>query len=102
MVLPVDDAGLEVRPATREEMLYLSADPERVREPITIERLAEAPLILADARWRDVDPTRRVLRERAQQAGVVGRAADRGGVPHRGARPRRARPRRHGRHGARC
>jgi LysR family cyn operon transcriptional activator len=52
-------------------MLYLSADPERTREPVTIERLAESRLILADARWRDVDPARRILRERAQQAGVT-------------------------------
>jgi hypothetical protein len=71
IVLPVEDAGLDVRVATREGMLYLSADPERVRQPITIEQLARAPLILADARWRQVDPTRRVLRERAQQAGVT-------------------------------
>jgi DNA-binding transcriptional LysR family regulator len=71
IVLPVEDAGLDVRVATRESMLYLSADPERVKAPITIEQLAEAPLILADARWRLVDPTRRVLRERAQQAGVT-------------------------------
>ena len=71
IVLPVDDAGLDVRVATREGMLYLSADPRRVAAPITIEQLADAPLILADARWRQVDPTRRVLRERAQQAGVT-------------------------------
>ena len=48
----------------------MSADPERLREPMTIERLAEAPLILYDARWAAQDPTRRVLRERAQRAGV--------------------------------
>ncbi|HWK27602.1 MAG TPA: LysR substrate-binding domain-containing protein [Solirubrobacter sp.] len=71
IVLPVDDAGLDVRTATSEAVLYLSADETRVREPITIERLADARLILADARWRDVDPTRRVLRERAQRAGVI-------------------------------
>ena len=70
VVLPVDDRGLEVRPAMREELLYVSADPERVREPMTIERLADAPLILYDARWGVDDPTRRQLRERAQQAGV--------------------------------
>ena len=71
IVLPVEDSGLDVRVSTREAMLYLSADPDRVKEPITIQRLAQAPLILADARWRDVDPTRRVLRERAQQAGLT-------------------------------
>jgi DNA-binding transcriptional LysR family regulator len=70
VVLPVDDRGLEVRPAMREELLYVSADAERVLRPITIERLADAPLILYDARWGVDDPTRRQLRERAQQAGV--------------------------------
>src|SRR5918992_2502395 len=49
--LPVDDRGLDVRPAMREEILYVSAQPRRVRERMTIERLASAPLILYDARW---------------------------------------------------
>src|ERR687893_1784891 len=70
VVLPVDDRGLDVRPAMREEILYVSADPERAREPKTIEQLAAAPLILFDARWGSDDPTRRQLRERAQKAGV--------------------------------
>ena len=70
VVLPVDDRGLDVRPAMQEELLYLSAEPRRVREPMTIEKLAEAPLILYDARWGADDPMRRQLRERAQRAGV--------------------------------
>jgi DNA-binding transcriptional LysR family regulator len=70
VVLPVDDRGLDVRPAMREEILYVSSDPERAREPKTIEELAAAPLILFDARWGSDDPTRRQLRERAQRAGV--------------------------------
>jgi DNA-binding transcriptional LysR family regulator len=37
---------------------------------MTIEKLAEAPLILYDARWGADDPMRRQLRERAQRAGV--------------------------------
>jgi DNA-binding transcriptional LysR family regulator len=32
--------------------------------------LADAPLILYDARWANEDPIRRQLRERAQEAGV--------------------------------
>src|SRR5919204_2727791 len=51
VALPIDDRGLDVRPAMREELLYVSADPARLREPMTAERLAEAPLILSDARW---------------------------------------------------
>jgi DNA-binding transcriptional LysR family regulator len=70
VVLPIDDRGLDVRPAMREELLYVSADPEGVSEPMTIERLAGAPLILYDARWGADDPMRRQLRERAQRAGV--------------------------------
>jgi len=70
VVLPVDDRGLDVRPAMREEILYVTADAERAAEPMTIERLAAAPLILYDARWGADDPMRRQLRERAQQAGV--------------------------------
>src|SRR6476619_7801044 len=71
IVLPIDDRGLDVRPAVDEELLYLSKDPERVKEPMTIERLAEAPLILYDARFGSEDPTRRQLAERAQRAGVT-------------------------------
>jgi DNA-binding transcriptional LysR family regulator len=70
VALPIDDRGLDVRPAMREELLYVSAEEKRTREPMTIERLAEAPLILYDARWAAEDPTRRQLRERAQRAGV--------------------------------
>src|SRR5215210_6516241 len=71
IVLPIDDRGLDVDPAIHDELLYLSADPERVREPMTIERLAEAPLILYDARFGWNDPTRRQLADRAQRAGVT-------------------------------
>lgn len=71
IVLPIDDSGLEVRRAMEDEILYMSADPERVRTPMTIERLAEAPLILYDARFGWSDPTRRQLAERAQRAGVT-------------------------------
>jgi DNA-binding transcriptional LysR family regulator len=70
VALPIDDRGLDVRPAMREEVLYVSADAQRLLEPMTIERLAAAPLILFDARFGADDPMRRQLRERAQQAGV--------------------------------
>jgi DNA-binding transcriptional LysR family regulator len=70
VALPIDDRGLDVTPAMREELHYVSATESRTREPMTIERLATAPLILYDARWGADDPTRRQLRERAQEAGV--------------------------------
>jgi DNA-binding transcriptional LysR family regulator len=71
VAIPVDDRGLDVRPAFEEELLYVSAEPERLRAPLTIERLAAAPLILYDARWAAQDPIRRQLRELAQRAGAT-------------------------------
>jgi DNA-binding transcriptional LysR family regulator len=70
ITLPVDDRGLDVRPSIREEILYVSVDPARTETPVTIERLAAAPLILYDARWGAQDPMRRQLADRAQRAGV--------------------------------
>ena len=71
VVLPVDDRGLEIRPAMRDEILYVSADAGRVRHAMTVARLATAPLILSEASWGTEDPTRRQLRELAQRAGVT-------------------------------
>jgi DNA-binding transcriptional LysR family regulator len=70
IALPIDDRGLEVRPSIREENHYVSASPQRLAKPKTIEEIAAAPLILYDARWGAVDPMRRQLDERAQRAGV--------------------------------
>jgi DNA-binding transcriptional LysR family regulator len=70
VVLPIDDRGLVVRPAMRDEILYVSTDPARLKRPMTIARLAAAPLILSEASWGVQDPTRRQLSELAQRAGV--------------------------------
>jgi DNA-binding transcriptional LysR family regulator len=70
IVLPIDDAGLDVRPAIDDELVWVSADAERIARPVAIESLADVPLILYDARWGWEDPTRRALFERAQRAGV--------------------------------
>ncbi|MER5430411.1 LysR family transcriptional regulator [Streptomyces sp. NPDC002588] len=71
VALPVDDRGLDVSGVVWTcEVVYLSADPSRVTEPPTAQRLAEAPLILPEARWGNIDPTRRQLLGRVQRAGV--------------------------------
>ncbi len=70
IVLPIDDRNLDVRPAIRDELHFLSADERKKCEPMTIERLAETRLVLYDARFGWDDPTRRQLLERAQRAGV--------------------------------
>jgi DNA-binding transcriptional LysR family regulator len=71
IALPIDDTGLEVRPIMQDEIVYTSADPERVRKPVTIKELAAAPLILTDTSFGLEDPTRRQLFELAQRAGVT-------------------------------
>jgi DNA-binding transcriptional LysR family regulator len=70
IALPIDDRGLAVEPIMRDEIVYASVEPSRLRRPMTIEALAEAPLILADASWGNEDPTRRQLAELAQRVGV--------------------------------
>ena len=70
VLLPIDDDKLDVRPIVRDEVLYVSAYPQRTRQPATIERLAETPLVFYDAESADNDPIRRQLAERAQALGV--------------------------------
>ena len=72
VALPIDDDGLEVGgPVAQFEVVHASSDPGRIEGAVTIERLAEATLVLPEARWGDADPTRRQLSERAQRAGVT-------------------------------
>jgi DNA-binding transcriptional LysR family regulator len=70
VLLPIDDDRLDARPIVRDEVLYVSASPERTRQPATIERLATTPLVFYDAESADKDPIRRQLAERAQALGV--------------------------------
>ncbi len=70
VALPIDDEGLEVGAAIAEfEVVYAGAG--RLAGAVTIEQLAEAVLVLPEARWGDEDPTRRQLAGRAQRAGVT-------------------------------
>ena len=71
VALPVDDEGLDVRPGDRGRAVLRQRRPgASSRRPMTIERLAQMPLILADASYGREDPTRRILAEHAQRAGV--------------------------------
>lgn len=71
VALPIDDAGLDVRPIMRDEIVYVSAIAARVRKPVTIVDIAAAPLILTDTSYGLEDPTRRQLAELAQREGVA-------------------------------
>jgi DNA-binding transcriptional LysR family regulator len=71
VALPIDDRGLDVEPIMRDEIVYASIEPARLRRPMTVAALAQAPLILSDASWGTDDPTRRQLAQLAQRAGVT-------------------------------
>ncbi|GAA4343695.1 DNA-binding transcriptional LysR family regulator [Actinomadura luteofluorescens] len=71
VVLPVDDESLAVTSIMRDEVRYVSADPRRTRGPVPLERLARGRLILYDAAWAGVDPTRRQLATRMQARGLT-------------------------------
>lgn len=72
VALPVDDRGLDVGTTVwTSEAVYVSASPERVAVPVTIEQLSTAALILPEAQWGNDDPTRRQLTDRAQRAGLT-------------------------------
>ncbi|KMS87646.1 LysR family transcriptional regulator, partial [Streptomyces regensis] len=61
VVLPIDGEGLDVTPLLRDEVVYVSADPQRTTQPVTMADLAAAKLILYDAHYGWRDPTRRQL-----------------------------------------
>jgi len=72
VVLPLDVPNLAIgEPLWSTQIGYISADPAHVQAPKTIAEVAGLPLILSEARWHTGDPTRRLVAERAQQAGVV-------------------------------
>jgi DNA-binding transcriptional LysR family regulator len=71
VALPIDDEGLDVRPIVRDELLFVTADPDLLGEPMTIDVLAGLPLVLYDASFGGQDPQRRQLAELAQRIGTT-------------------------------
>jgi DNA-binding transcriptional LysR family regulator len=69
VALPVNDAGLDVRPLVSAEVFYVSANAAHTRRPVRIETLADRDLILYEAYVGVKDPTRQQLWARAQAAG---------------------------------
>jgi DNA-binding transcriptional LysR family regulator len=66
---PQATEGLEVIPVARDELVYLSADPDRLSTPVTARRLAEAQLVMPETTWRATDSTRQILRRMLHEAG---------------------------------
>jgi DNA-binding transcriptional LysR family regulator len=68
---PVDPQGLEVRQICKDEVVLVSADPDRLARPATIQEIAARALILYDAQYAHRDITRRQLEEQAQRHDVT-------------------------------
>lgn len=69
VALPIADERLQVIPIMRDELVYVSAVPERLLRPVTASVLARAPLVLAEASWGNDDSTRRQLALAVQAVG---------------------------------
>jgi DNA-binding transcriptional LysR family regulator len=61
--------GLTLTPVAREELVYVSADPDRVAAPVTPHRLAQASLVMSETTYRAVDSTRATLRQMLHETG---------------------------------
>lgn len=69
VTLPIEDDHLDVLPLARDEVVYISANPERTQTPPDIDAICEAPLILYDAHYAQTDPARKQLSSRARLRG---------------------------------
>src|SRR4051794_16508064 len=70
-VTQVSSEGLDVTPVARDELVYISADPDRLRTPVTADRLARASLVMPETTWRATDSTRVVLRQMIHETGYT-------------------------------
>ncbi|MFF5211179.1 LysR family transcriptional regulator [Streptosporangium sp. NPDC000396] len=68
---PLEGDDMSVSMVMRDELVYVSAEPDRLREPVTPAALAAAPLVLPDVSWREEDSTRRQLAHSVEAAGHV-------------------------------
>ncbi len=65
----ISSEGMEVTPVARDELVYVSAHPDRLAAPVTPARLDRADLVMPETTWRAVDSTRIVLRRMLHESG---------------------------------
>ena len=66
----VRSEGMTVTPVATDELVYVSADPEKLRSPVTAHRLGQAQIVMPETTWRDEDSTRLVLRKMLHESGI--------------------------------
>lgn len=69
IAVPQVSDGMHVIPVARDELVYLSTDPEATRQPVTAERLARAQLVMPETSYRTEDSTRILLRRMLHETG---------------------------------
>lgn len=70
VTLPIDEAGLDVRPVMTDEQLVVGVDGPDMEGPMTIQRLTQMRRIDYSGHFGMRDPTMQTLIERARRAGV--------------------------------
>ncbi len=65
----VSSEGMSVTPVARDELVYISADPEHLASPVTAAGLAQASLVMSETSWRADDSTRIILRRMLHETG---------------------------------
>jgi DNA-binding transcriptional LysR family regulator len=65
----VHSEGMQVTPIAHDELVYISADPERLRSSVNAARLSRSSLVMPETTWRAVDSTRIVLRQMLHETG---------------------------------
>lgn len=65
----VHSEGMSVTPVAHDELVYVSANPDHLRSPVTAHGLAMASLVMAETTWRANDSTRMVLRQMLHETG---------------------------------
>ncbi|WP_091727341.1 LysR family transcriptional regulator [Nocardioides scoriae] len=61
--------GLDITPVARDELVYVSADPQRLESPVTPQRLATASLVMPETTFRAEDSVRMALRQWLHETG---------------------------------
>jgi DNA-binding transcriptional LysR family regulator len=65
----IESEGMQITPVARDEIVYISKDPETLASPVTAKRLSEASLVMPETTWRATDSIRIMLRQMLHETG---------------------------------
>ncbi len=65
----VSSEGMSITPVARDELVYISADPDHLTGPVSAARLSQASLVMSETTWRATDSTRIALRQLLHETG---------------------------------